>query len=81
MFVILKAAYFTGYADDDIPFEVRNNITDVIKTLEQIEENLVSWKNQMELNSDERINYAPIINRINNLSKNVLCSKNDTIAG
>ena len=33
----------------------------------------------MELNSDERINYAPIINRINNLSKNVLCSKNDTI--
>ena len=42
MFVILKAAYFTGYADDDIPFEVRNNITDVIKTLEQIEENLVS---------------------------------------
>ena len=81
MFVILKAAYFTDYADDDIQFEVRNNITDVIKTLEQIEENLFSWKNQMELNSDERINYAPIINRINNLSKNVLCSKNDTIAG
>lgn len=42
MFVILKAAYFTDYADDDIQFEVRNNITDVIKTLEQIEENLFS---------------------------------------
>ena len=38
MFLILKATYFTGYADDNKPFVVRNNITNVIKTLEEIQE-------------------------------------------
>ena len=36
IFVILKATYFTGYADDNTPFVVRDNIADVIKTLEEI---------------------------------------------
>ena len=31
MFLILKSTYFTGYADDNTPFVVRDNITDVIK--------------------------------------------------
>ena len=34
MFLILKSTYFTGYADDNTPFVVRDNITDVIKALE-----------------------------------------------
>ena len=35
MFLILKATYFTGYADDNTPFVVRGNIADVIKALEK----------------------------------------------
>ena len=54
MFLILNTTYFTGYADDDTPFVVRDNI-DVIKALEQIGENLVNWfsNNQMKLNIDK----------------------------
>ena len=54
-FWYLKAAFFTGYADDNTPFMVRDNITDVIEALEEIGENLVSWFsiNQMKLNSDK----------------------------
>ena len=37
MFLILKATYFTGYADDNIPFVVRDNV-DVIKASEEIGE-------------------------------------------
>ena len=29
MFLTLKTPYFTGYADDNIPFAVRDKITDV----------------------------------------------------
>ena len=36
MFLILKATYFTGYADHNTPFVVRDNIANVIKTLEEI---------------------------------------------
>ena len=43
MFLILKATYFTGYADDNTPFVVRDNIADVIKALEEIGENLLNW--------------------------------------
>ena len=43
MFLILKAIYFTGYADDNSPFVVRDNIADVMKALEDIGENLVNW--------------------------------------
>ena len=55
MFLILKATYFTGYADDNTPFVVRNNIADVIKALEEIGENLLNWfsNNDMKLNTDK----------------------------
>ena len=36
MLLILKGKYFTGYADDNTPFVVRDSITDVIKALEEI---------------------------------------------
>ena len=36
MFLTSKTPYFTGYADDNIPFAVRDKITDVIKALEEI---------------------------------------------
>ena len=55
MFLILKGTYFTGYADDNTPFVVRDNITDVIKALEKIEETLVNWfsNNEIKLNIDK----------------------------
>ena len=55
MFLILKGTYFTGYADNNTPFEVRDNITDVIKALEEIGESLVNWfsNNQIKLNADK----------------------------
>ena len=55
MFVILKATYFTGSADDNTPFVVRDNIADVIKALEEIEEDLLNWflNNEMKLNTDK----------------------------
>ena len=42
MFLILKTTPFTGYAENNTPFVVRDNITDVIKALEEIGENLES---------------------------------------
>ena len=39
MFLILKATYFTGCADDNTPFVIWDNIADVIKVLEEIGEN------------------------------------------
>ena len=54
MFLILKIAYSTGYADIT-PFLVRDNMTDVIKALEEIGESLVNWflNNEMKLNTDK----------------------------
>ena len=43
MFLILKATYFTGYADDNTRFVVTDNIADVMKALEEIGENLLNW--------------------------------------
>ena len=40
MFLILNTTYFTGYADDNTSFVVRDNIADVIRALEKIGENL-----------------------------------------
>ena len=40
MFLILKTTYFTGYADNDTPFLVRDDITDVIKALDETGQNL-----------------------------------------
>ena len=55
MFLILKTTYFNGYADDNTPFVVRDNLTGVIKVLEEIGENLVNWfsNNKMALNTDK----------------------------
>ena len=50
MFLILKATYFTGYADDNQPFLSRDNINDVMEALEEIGENLVNW---MKLSTDK----------------------------
>ena len=54
MFLILKIAYLTGYADIT-PFLVRDNMTDVIKALEEIGDSLVNWflNNEMKLNTDK----------------------------
>ena len=43
MFLILNTTYFAGYTDDNTSFVVRDNIGDVMKALEEIEENLVNW--------------------------------------
>ena len=55
MFLFLHEAQFTGYADDSIPFVVRNNIPDVILALEEMGEKLLSWfsDNKMKLNTDK----------------------------
>ena len=55
MFLILKATYFTGYADDNTPFMVRDSIADVIKALEEIGKNLLNWfsNNEMKPNTDK----------------------------
>ena len=51
----LKTIYFTDYADDNTPFAVRDNITDLVKALQEIGENFVSWfsNNEMKLNTDK----------------------------
>ena len=55
MCLILKITNFTGYADDNTPFVVRENTTNVIKSLENIGENLIKWfsDNQMKLSTDK----------------------------
>ena len=55
MFLILKDTYFAGYADDNTPFVVRDNITDVIKALDEIRERFVNWfsNNEMKLNTNK----------------------------
>ena len=57
MFLILKATHFAGYAVDGISIVVRDNITDVIKVLEETRENLVNWfsNNEVKLNTDKFI--------------------------
>ena len=42
MFLILNTTYFTGYADDNTQFVVRDNIADVTKALEEMGENLLN---------------------------------------
>ena len=55
MFLIWRGTHFTGYADDNTPFVVRDNITDVVKALEEIRESLVNWfsNNEMKPNTDK----------------------------
>ena len=52
MFLILRGTYFTGYADDNTPFVVRD---DVMKALEEVGESIVNWfsNNEMKLNTDK----------------------------
>ena len=54
IFLILKGTYFTVYSDDNTPFMVRDNIADVIISLEERGENLLNWflNNEMKLNTD-----------------------------
>ena len=55
MFLILNTTYFAGYADDNTPFAVRDNIADKTKALEEIGENFVNWflNNKMKLSTDK----------------------------
>ena len=55
MFLFLHEAQFTGYADDNTPFVVRDNIPDVISALEKTGEKRLIWfsDNQMKLNTDK----------------------------
>ena len=55
IFLISKTTSFTGYADDNTPFVVRVNATNVIKALEDIGENLIKGfsDNQMKLKRDK----------------------------
>ena len=52
MFLFLHEAQFTGCADDNTPFVVRDNIPYVILALEEIGEKLLIWfsDNQVKLN-------------------------------
>ena len=54
MFVFHEAR-FTGYADDNTHFVVRDNIPDVISALDEIGEKLLIWffDNHMKLNTDK----------------------------
>ena len=55
IFLILKTTIFTGYADDNASFVVRENTTNVTKALEDNGENLIKWfsDNQMKLKTDK----------------------------
>ena len=82
MFLILKTIGFTGYADDNTPFVVRENTTNVIRVLEDIGKNLIKWfsDNQMKLNTDKchvlLNSQGPNTIKIGNLCiKNFSCEK------
>ena len=55
MFLILKTVYNTGYVDDNTPLKVGDNVKDVMPSLEEVSENLITWfsNNQMKLNTDK----------------------------
>ena len=55
MFLFLHEVQFTGYVDDNTPFVVRDNMPDVISTLEEIGEKLLIRfsDNKMKLNTDK----------------------------
>ena len=55
MLLILKTTSFTGYADDNTQFLLRDNTTNVIKALEEIVDNLIKWfsDNKMKPNTDK----------------------------
>ena len=53
--MILKATYFTDYADNKNPFVGRDSTTDVIKALQETEKSLVNWflNADMKLHTDK----------------------------
>ena len=55
MFLILRTVYFAGYADDNTPLVVADNISDIIRFLEEVGENVITWffNNPMKLNPDK----------------------------
>ena len=55
IFLFLHEAQSSGYADDNTPFVVRDNISDVIADLKEIGTKLLIWfsDNQMKLNADK----------------------------
>ena len=55
MFLILNTIYFSSYAGDNIPLGVTDNMQDVIRSLEDVGENLITWfsEGQMKLNPDK----------------------------
>ena len=55
IFWILKISSFTGYANGNTPFVVRENKINVIETYEDIGENFIKWfsDNKMRLNTDK----------------------------
>ena len=79
MFLILKITIFTGYADDNTPFVVRENTFNVIKVLEDVGEIPIKWfsDNQMKLNTDK---YHVLLNSqgSNTIKIGNLCIKNSS---
>ena len=55
MFLVLNTVYFTSYADGNSLFADVDNIKDLIQSLEEVGENLITWfsNNQMKLNPDK----------------------------
>ena len=52
IFLTFKTVNFTSYADDNTPFVVTDNMEDVVRSLEEIGENLITWfsDNQTKFN-------------------------------
>ena len=55
MFLIFKTVYFTSYAVDNTFSAVADNNEDIIRSLEKVGENLITWfsDNQRKLNPDK----------------------------
>ena len=55
MFLILKTVYFTDYADNNNPFLVADNVKVIIRSMEEVRDNIVTWfsSNHMKLNPDK----------------------------
>ena len=78
MVLILKTISFSGYADDNSLFVVRDNTTN-IKVLQEIDENLIKWllDNQMKLDTDK---YQALLNsqRTNTIITGNICINNSS---
>ena len=55
MFLILKTVYITSYADDNNLSVVADNVKDVVRSLEEVGENMITWcsDNQIKMNIDK----------------------------